>query len=127
MGHVRQVIAVAVFRLRARSLAPRSWSESLANLAAKFAGYQVFATSRCARRDGAETLRVPVARDWDQRVRRRTETKSASTPSLSTRVVVQPARSARRNANVRSLSASATNAALAEIRHAKFFAGFGQA
>src|SRR6266436_8547710 len=82
LGHVRQAIAVAVFRLCARSWASHPWSESLADFATKFAGYQVFATSRCARRDGAETLRVPVARGRDQRVRRRTENKSASTPSL---------------------------------------------
>src|SRR6266478_1686211 len=84
LGHVRQAIAVAVFRLCARSWAPRAWSENLADFATKFAGYQVFATSRCARRDGAATLRVPVASGRDQRVRRRTENKSASTPSLDT-------------------------------------------
>ena len=44
-----------------------------------FAGYQVSATSRCARWDGAETLRVPAARGGSQRVRRRTEECSPQT------------------------------------------------
>jgi hypothetical protein len=78
------------FRLCARSRAPRAWSESLADFATKFAGHQVFATSRCARRDGAEALRVPVAHGRDQRVRRRTENKSASTPSLDASFLSDP-------------------------------------
>jgi hypothetical protein len=44
-------------------------------------GVEVFATSRCARWDEAGTLRVPVACDRDQRVRRRTD-QSATKPSL---------------------------------------------
>jgi hypothetical protein len=117
VGHVRQAIAVAVFRLCARSRAPRPWSESLADFATKFAGYQVFATSRCARRDGAATLRVPIARDRDQRVRRRTENKSASTPSLDASFFVRPARSPRLSANLRSL-ARATEGRQARPRQA---------
>src|SRR5713101_3574998 len=57
---------------------PRSGQGSL--------GQKVFATSRCARRDGAGTLRVPVACDRDQRVRRRTE-HSASTPFLASQKI----------------------------------------
>jgi hypothetical protein len=104
LGHVRQVIRLAVFRLCARSRAPCPWSESPADFATKFAGYQVFATSRCARRDGAETLRVPAARGRGQRVRRRTEKKSASTPSLDASFLERPAGSLPRpSANLRSL------------------------
>src|SRR4029077_15831111 len=44
-------------------------------------GVEVFATSRCARWDEAGTLRVPVACDRNQRVRRRTD-QSATKPSL---------------------------------------------
>jgi hypothetical protein len=82
LGHVRQGSVVAVFRLCARSPAPRPWNESLVNFARSSPGTK--SSPRLAARVGMEqkTLRVPVALGRDQRVRRRTENKSASTPSL---------------------------------------------
>src|SRR5262249_53770345 len=67
-----------IFQLCARSPCRRfAWSTPRGSRSAS--GTEVFATSRCARRDGAGTLRASIACGRGQRVRRRTE-KSATKP-----------------------------------------------